>query len=379
MQKTNRIFGTYLIYFICMALFCVMRILSEIGVFNNIKSPELRSVVTTLIIQIGIMFLLPLILCCLFFKKTPKSIIKHNEYKYIGFKATLICIALGFLIYFLNVAISAVSNGIIESFGYKSYATTEVTSLTPTQLFFLELFLVAVLPAICEEFLHRGVLLQGIRSLGYKKAILISGFLFGLIHFSITQTVYAMVIGILLGFIAIVSKSIVPAIIIHFVNNAISLYLSFASTNGWVGGKAYSFVIKFLVSTNPILTFIACMCFLVVISTGIVFLIYLLYKYTTLKYVQKEIDNKLRQAMSVSNNKNPIIFEGATKIQEVVETSYTLNLYSPPIESPVDIMLPKQPDIYKANFKDRIFLYGSTVLGVLVTIFTLIWGLVWWI
>ena len=64
------------------------------------------------------------------------------------------------------------------------------------------------------------------------------------------------------------------------------------------------------------------------------------------------------------------------KIQEVVETSYTLNLYSPPIESPVDIMLPKQPDIYKANFMDRIFLYGSAALGILVTIFTLIWGLV---
>lgn len=377
MQKTNRIFGTYFIYFICMALFCVMRILSELGVFNAIKSPELRSVVTTLIIQIGIMFLLPLILCCIFFRKTPKSVIRHNEYKSIGLKAVIICFALGILIYFLNVAISAVSNGVIESFGYKSHAITEKSSLTPVQLFFLELFLIAILPAICEEFLHRGVLLQGIRSLGYKKAIIISGVLFGLIHFSITQTIYATVIGILLGFVAIVSKSIVPAVIIHFTNNALSLYLSFASANGWFGGKAYNYIIKFLISTSPILSFIACMSFLVVISTAIVFLIYLLYKYTTLKYVQKEIDNKIRQAMAESNNKNPVFFEGTKKVQEVVETSYTLNLYTPQIESPVDMMLPKQPNIYKPNLKDKIFLYGSAVLGVLVTIFTFIWGLVW--
>ena len=121
MNKNNRIFGTYCIYFICMALFCGIRILSEMGVFDAIESPEVRSVVTTLIIQLGIMFLLPLLLCCIFFRKKPKEIIKHNEYKGIGGKAILVCFALGILIYLLNVAISAVSNGIIQSFGYKNY------------------------------------------------------------------------------------------------------------------------------------------------------------------------------------------------------------------------------------------------------------------
>lgn len=376
MQKTNRIWGTYFIYFICMTLFCVMRILSELGYFNGIKSPEVRSVVSTLIIQFGIMLLLPLLLCCIFFKKTPKDVIIHNEYKSIGRRALLICFALGILVYCLTVVVSTVSNGIIAGFGYRSYVITEKSSLSPVKLFFLELLLVAILPAVCEEFLHRGILLQGIRSLGYKKAIIISGILFGLIHFSITQAVYATVIGILLGFVAIVSKSILPSIIIHFTNNAISLYLSYASEYGWFGGKAYNFASKFFVSANPVLTFIACMSFLVVVCTGIIFLIYLLYKYTTLKYVQKEIDDKFRKAMAKSNSRSPIYFEGTTKVQEVVETSYTLNLYTPPLESPVDMLLPKQSEIYKPNFMDRVFLWGSIALGILVTIFTLIWGLV---
>lgn len=377
MQKTNRIFGTFLIYFVCMALFCVMRILSETDVFNSIKSPELRSLVTTLIIQIGIMFLLPLILVCLFFKKSPKNVIQHNEYKAIGFRAILVSFLLGFLIYVLNVAVSTVSNGIIDSFGFKSYSTaTEASSFSPIQLFFFELLLVAILPAICEEFLHRGVLLQGIRSMGYKKAIVISGVLFGLIHFSITQTIYATIIGVLLGFIVIATKSIVPAMIIHFTNNAISLYLSFASTYKWFGGGMFNWIIKFLTSSSLVLTFLACMSFLILLSTSIVFLIYFLYKLTTLTNVQREIDKKFRKSMEEGKTKNPIYFEGQQKIQEVVETSYTLNLYTMPIESPVDMMLPKQKDIYKPNFKDNIFLFGSTLLGLLVTIFTLIWGLV---
>ena len=294
MNKNNRIFGTYCIYFICMALFCGIRILSEMGVFDTIESPEIRSVVTTLIIQLGIMLLLPLTLCCIFFRKKPKEIIKHNEYKGIGGKAMMVCFALGILIYLLNVAISAVSNGIIQSFGYKNYAETTPSTLSPTQLFFFELLLVAILPAICEEFLHRGVLLQGIRSMGYKRAIVISGVLFGLIHFSITQTIYATVIGILLGFVAIASKSIIPAIIIHFTNNFISLYLSYASSYGWVGGKSINGISSLLVNSNPILTFIACFAFLSIVCTGIVFMIYWLFKLTTLKYLQKEIDEKIR-------------------------------------------------------------------------------------
>lgn len=374
MQKKNRIFGTFCIYFICMALFCGMRILSEMGKFNGIDSPELRSVVTTLIIQIGIMFLLPLLLCCIFFRKKPKEVFKHNEYKTIGFKAIMVCFALGILIYMLNVAISAVGNGIIQSFGYKSYTTSEASTMSPVGLFFLELFLVAFLPAICEEFLHRGILLQGIRSIGYKKAIIISGILFGLIHFSITQTIYATVIGILLGFVAIASKSIFPAIIIHFTNNAISLYISFASTYNWFGGKTLNYISSALVSSNPAVTFIACFLFLSIVCACIVFLIYLLYKLTTLKYIQKEMDAKIRE--NKYGDGKSISLTGVKKVVEIVETSYTLNLYTPPIESPIDMMLPNQTNIYKSNFIDKVFFYGSLMLGILVTLFTFIWGLV---
>ena len=49
------------------------------------------------------------------------------------------------------------------------------------------MFLVAVLPAIGEEFLHRGIVLQGIKHMGFKKAIVLSSLLFGLVHFNIQQ------------------------------------------------------------------------------------------------------------------------------------------------------------------------------------------------
>lgn len=372
----NRVFYTYFIYFICMALFCVVRILSEIGVFESIKSVELRSFVTTFIIQMGIMFLIPLLLCFVFFKKTPKQVILHNEYKKIGLKAIIICFILGILIYFLNVAISAVSNGIIEGFGYRNYGVFVKSSLGPWSLFFYNLLVVAILPAFFEEFLHRGILLQGIRRIGYGKAILISGILFGLIHFSITQMVYATIIGIIMAFIVITSRSIIPAIIIHLTNNAITVYLSSAKTNGWFAGNLMENISKFLVSSNPYLTFVAIFSFLAVLCTIIVYLIYVLYKLSNRKHIDREIKSKYKDISELKLNKNAFCYEETKQIQEIQETSVTLNLYSPPIESPLATMIPKQPEIYKSNFKDNIFLYGSLLLGFLVTIFTLIWGLV---
>ena len=88
-----------------------------------------------------------------------------------------------------------------------------------------------MLPAFCEEFMHRGIVLQGIKHIGFKKAIVISALLFGLLHFNINQVAYAFVIGLILGFVAVVSKNIYPAMIIHFTNNFISVYLDFAFSN----------------------------------------------------------------------------------------------------------------------------------------------------
>lgn len=101
--------------------------------------------------------------------------------------------------------------------------------------FLIQLNTVAILPAICEEFLHRGVLLNGLKEIGIKKAILISSLMFGLLHFNINQFFYATILGMLMALVSVVSKSIYPAMIIHFTNNAISVYLSSAESYGWFG------------------------------------------------------------------------------------------------------------------------------------------------
>lgn len=106
----------------------------------------------------------------------------------------------------------------------------------------LNLILLAALPAFCEELLFRGLILNGLRSLGEGKAILLSATLFMLMHSSPIQTVFPFLFGLVLGYVVIKTNSVVPAMIIHFTNNALVVILnyvgfeySFGSLPTWAG------------------------------------------------------------------------------------------------------------------------------------------------
>ncbi|MDF2866243.1 MAG: family intrarane metalloprotease [Clostridia bacterium] len=82
---------------------------------------------------------------------------------------------------------------------------------------------VAILPAIFEELLFRGAMLKVLNKFGNLASILITAFCFGLMHQNLTQGIFAFLLGIILAFITIKTKSIIPAMIIHFLNNFVSV------------------------------------------------------------------------------------------------------------------------------------------------------------
>lgn len=88
------------------------------------------------------------------------------------------------------------------------------------------LFVVAVIPAFMEEILFRGILLNNAESeVGTVRVILLSGFCFSLYHGSVEQTVYQFVVGCLLGFLAVRSRSLGPVVLLHFLNNAVIIVM----------------------------------------------------------------------------------------------------------------------------------------------------------
>jgi len=89
------------------------------------------------------------------------------------------------------------------------------------------LALMAAVPAVCEELAFRGYILSGMqRTYRNRSAIVLSALLFGFLHvlLSLFQQLFnAVLLGIVLGLLAVRSRSIVPCMVFHFLNNALVL------------------------------------------------------------------------------------------------------------------------------------------------------------
>jgi membrane protease YdiL (CAAX protease family) len=90
-----------------------------------------------------------------------------------------------------------------------------------------DLFLIAASPAVCEELLFRGAILSGLRrGLRPGGAALACGVLFGLFHLQLVRMVPTALLGVLLSWIAIGSRSIIPAMLFHFLNNGAAVVVT---------------------------------------------------------------------------------------------------------------------------------------------------------
>ena len=81
----------------------------------------------------------------------------------------------------------------------------------------------AIIPAFVEEILFRGTICRVLRIYGKGTAVIISALLFALMHTNIEQLLYTFVAGLFFGWIYVETKSIIAPILLHFVNNLISV------------------------------------------------------------------------------------------------------------------------------------------------------------
>jgi sodium transport system permease protein len=85
---------------------------------------------------------------------------------------------------------------------------------------------VALFPAICEEIAFRGLILSGLRHLGSKwAAIVISSLFFGLTHGMLQQSLAATAVGVVLGYIAVQTDSLLPGVVFHLTHNSLGVML----------------------------------------------------------------------------------------------------------------------------------------------------------
>ena len=88
---------------------------------------------------------------------------------------------------------------------------------------FVIMITTVISPAFFEELVFRGLILTNLLPHGRTFAIVVSGVIFGAIHGSLSQILFATLAGVVLGWVYVETGSLWCGIFIHFMNNLISV------------------------------------------------------------------------------------------------------------------------------------------------------------
>ena len=223
MSKT---FKTCEIFSITEFLLLLMRIIfGEVNLSDNLSDWLFSCLVQ--IIGLGIV---PLLLFKFWVKEDIKTgfafKVKLNPLIYV------LAILIGFTLHILIIGVSVIWQNVAIMMGYTPTNGSSVI-YSGAEVLILSIITTAVLPGICEEITYRGLGMQMFESAGDDKfKILMTALLFGLGHQFILQTGYAFVAGLVLGYLAVKTRSIIPGIIVHFINNCISVISEYSEQKG---------------------------------------------------------------------------------------------------------------------------------------------------
>ena len=144
-----------------------------------------------------------------------------------------------------NLVASILMN-ILSSFGLPQPTSTDTMDTTVLSLA-LNLVSTAILPALVEEMVFRGYILGALRPQGDGLAIVFSAVFFGLLHGNLLQIPFAFILGLIFGYLTVQTGSIWPAVLLHFLNNALSVALQYAGqflpgleAQGMLNGAAFT-------------------------------------------------------------------------------------------------------------------------------------------
>jgi len=186
--------------------------------------------ICTLVVAVFVIYMLAL-------NMSRREVLEFSNFRRTRWFNFVLAIPLAILALLITIGVSSLWQLVISLFGYTH---TSSPDLYPAQFspgyFMLAMFCTAVLPGFCEEFAMRGGFLTTMRK-SYKGGFfyILMAIAFGLFHQHITQVFYTALFGGVMAFFAVRTKSIFPCMIVHFLNNGTTVYLSYAAQYGWVG------------------------------------------------------------------------------------------------------------------------------------------------
>ena len=110
-------------------------------------------------------------------------------------------------------------------------------------ILFLNVTVMAIIPALCEEFLFRGLIIKWLKThiSNIHIVVFLSACIFSAIHLQFYGFVPRFLLGLYLGYLFIWTGSIWVCIIAHFINNAMAVIVSYLFNNQFISTNYQDF------------------------------------------------------------------------------------------------------------------------------------------
>ena len=173
---------------------------------------------SVLISEYGL-YLIPIILYLMFNGFNLKHTLRLNK---LSFKQIIIISLIAICVACISTFLNTIIPAILSLFGSFPRISQQIPSPNSINQLITLLFFVALTPAICEETLFRGLIMRCYEQLGGKAAIMASGILFGIFHFSVNiQGILGLsFMGIILAYLVFKTNSLFASMLAHFVYNS---------------------------------------------------------------------------------------------------------------------------------------------------------------
>lgn len=237
MEKSNK--GS-MYFFIVMI--CILLGVSFLKAINGILDIGLNSMQMTLILQYGFILLPALTIMVL-----SGNLKERIKIKKIGLDDIIIIIIISVLTFFMTAMINVISTRVFHNF------LGEAVASFPKMGLLQWLFVLAVTPAINEEVIMRGLVLSEFKYVSHFKAAMVNGLLFGILHLNINQFIYAFIIGAIMSYMVIITKSLLSSMLMHFSINGVAAVAQWYASNSSIDVAEQQAEVQEILSSNMML------------------------------------------------------------------------------------------------------------------------------
>lgn len=204
-MREERVFSANLFGMIILILFSIAPIFF-VPVFKILNIPRGLDIV---ILQIALL-LVPTIIYFIITKQSVKEVLRLKK---LNIKSVFIIIIIGFLVHPIAVFLSVITEFIFPNIIGMAISELNIMPLIS------QLAIIALTPAILEEVTVRGIILSGYRNIDIKKAAIMTGLFFSMIHRDGNQSLYTFAFGVLCAYLVEITDSIFASMICHFTTN----------------------------------------------------------------------------------------------------------------------------------------------------------------